>query len=395
MRHGEAIPLGGSAIQQGEPTPRENGGAIDDGEILPDEVCYALGWPARTRLGGAETQPGNPGRRVTTERDYVARFVKNVRRWMKLIPLEKRTRSVASWGDWVIRDLMPTLSKESWWAYRAAFVHVLSRVPEGDLAVTRLLAIPVMSAGSARKKSKDISLKLIGQEDMFHLCQSLDNGTTKHSQLAVKILLCSRMTGLRPNEWWTARLTRNDEGTALLYVVNSKYREGDRACGETRTLDLGNFAEDMVDTLAELIDELRELDDGTGETRKGIYQACAVAVNRACRRIWPRRMRHYSLYSARHSLIADLKLVYTQSEIAAIVGHATTLEAGRSYARHGGAGAAAKQPLFPPPKPSEENLALVRIHEKSLRETNLRKQAAPEKVVGPTRDGGALRVMAY
>ena len=375
----------GEAFDDDDGDPIDEGETFADGEPLPDDVCYALGWPDRTRLGGAEGQ----GRRETTERDYVARFVKNVRRWIRLVPPERRDRSIASWGDWVIRDLMPTLSKSSWWTYRAAFVHVLSQVPQGDLAVTRIMAIPVMSAGSARKSSKDAGgLKLIGQEDMLRLCQSLKNSKVKHSQLALKFLMCSRMTGLRPNEWWTARLTRDEEGVPLLRVINSKYREEDRACGETRTLILENFTEDMVGSLADLMDDLRELDDGTRETREAVYKACVNAVNRACRRIWPRRIRHYSLYSARHSLIADLKLVYTQQEIAAIVGHATTLEAGRSYARHGGAVAGAKQPLFQPPKPSEENLAMVRIHEKSLRETHLKRLVGLGKGAVPTDPGG-------
>jgi hypothetical protein len=73
--------------------------------------------------------------------------------------------------------------------------------------------------------------------------------------------------------------------------------------------------------------------------------------------LWPRRTRHYTLYSSRHTLIAAAKQTFNSCEVAAIAGHGADATATRHYARPG---RGKRGPCMVLPAPAEAQVASVR-----------------------------------
>jgi hypothetical protein len=84
----------------------------------------------------------------------------------------------------------------------------------------------------------------------------------------------------------------------------------------------------------------------------------AAVLYAACRRLWPRGDRSYPLYSARHQAQSNAKGGLPLADVSAILGHASTRTASRSYGRRTAAWDAEVRPA--PPGPAEDDVARVR-----------------------------------
>lgn len=340
---------------------------INDGHPLPDDVLDAIGATSPIFI---QRQPAAK-QQASTNKKYFETFVDNVRRWRTDVG-QGAPKSLTAFCDWAIDALMPNVSLSTWRTYRCSFRYVMSQLDDQHHNVDRLNSLPNYAVGGARRK-QDMTIKIIPKADLTVLLTFLSEGSYPSAKLASHMMLSSRLTGLRPHEWWSATLIIDPSTREpCLRVVNAKRNEH-RGCGDTRTLILSDFNPDEIGTIHTLLAMLKSVDDGTEEGRMIIYKRCVGTINRACRKLWPNRKRHYSLYSARHSLISDLKLVYSQQEVAAIAGHGSTRAAGRNYARRtarkgGGEGGG---PLFSLPKPDPVNIALVRNDPRSIRPTGL------------------------
>lgn len=322
--------------------------ARQSGNQLPIDIADMFGVPHGFRIYAMA------GQRVDTSRDYLKRMCDWARRW----GAERRGRSgdaMLDMTDWLI-NRTPEMMGNSWRLHRAAISHVFAQIG-GETAleaIARMKAVPSSAAGTAlrgrRKKHK-----VVPDDDLDVMIRELLKSKNRWSDLVAKMLMAGRMTGLRPNEWWSAKLSRRDS-EPVLEVLNAKFR-ADRACGETRVISLAPFSKDEVTVIRILIEGLRSL-DGSKSDRDRVYMNCRNIFRRVQQKLWPNRKMCYVLYSLRHTVAAELKAVEPPRSVAAVMGHASPRTANIHYARkkRGSSGSSG----MPIPLPTEETLAHVR-----------------------------------
>ena len=194
-----------------------------------------------------------------------------------------------------------------------------------------------------------LKTKTITQDDLDKLRSYLFEHRTQ--PLAPQLwayALAATATGLRPSEWEGAELLEDVDGTPpCLRVRNAKAGHG-RANGEYRTLQLQGLDQVEMRCVKGMIVFARYASNAPGG-----YPA------------WQRRLRHYfarsiraalgkrqhypSLYTFRHQFAANAKAVFSQEEVAALMGHASAATAGRNYAKK----RQAKSPIGVAPLPAE------------------------------------------
>ena len=121
-----------------------------------------------------------------------------------------------------------------------------------------------------------------------------------------------------------------------MIVSNVKNSNG-RAHGIFRRLlwPLEN-AEDAIESLRSWLAAIQFF-RGKGEAQRPTFTKLLSVLEDRLRvvadRLWPKRMRHITLYSTRHMFAAAAKEVCTRIEVAALMGHAVDQTAIQHYAR--------------------------------------------------------------
>lgn len=137
-------------------------------------------------------------------------------------------------------------------------------------------------------------------------------------------------TGLRPSEWRDAKLVDINGMTAII-VKNAKHSNG-RAHGETRTVLLHRMSDTEKETVKRHINRVQQWDAAGAYQR--MYQACGNKLYLSVRKLWPKRTKHFTLYSTRHQFVADAKASnLSLAEIAALMGHAVDDTASAHYGK--------------------------------------------------------------
>ena len=248
----------------------------------------------------------------TAER-YKARFMQ----------LQKRHQREHDGWDWAafVNGLIarrPTLRASSFRQYRAAVLWALQADAPPNADELRARLRDVGSAGRCRDLPQRTSAgkaKSVRIEDVHRLVVWLQEHGGTWDDLAARWLFWSVQTGLRPIEWRDAMLQANASGYSLV-VRNAKHSHG-RSYGEHRTVHL-QIETSGANALKAFLDRVQ----GDFEVA---YQGCRLALHRATKTLWPRRMQQPSLYTGRHQFAANAKASGLMPEaIAALMGHAVT-----------------------------------------------------------------------
>lgn len=232
-----------------------------------------------------------------------------------------------------LAELKPTITTRTWRFYKSSVVYYLENYEDEKAAIEAMEYLKkIKSEGALTKTERTSSLKLkkITYDDWFKLDTYLKAHNNKWNEALRAWLRASVITGLRPIEWKNAIFTLF-EGEPALKILNAKATNG-RGNGEFRTLILKDVANEDLKIIKNHLNNTRKF---TGmDEYEYFYRACAIALYKACRKCWPKRKRHITLYSTRHQFSANAKSSgFSRLEIAAMMGHAVDITASIHYGK--------------------------------------------------------------
>lgn len=186
-----------------------------------------------------------------------------------------------------------------------------------------------ISKTKAKRNTSQQKSKAISQSDFLCILKELSGKKSNYSDLLANWLFCGVLTGLRPIEWHSAKVIRNENGVFLI-IENAK-NSNQRANGDTRTLNLGSLEFEEVQKIEKHASLLSSM---SIDKYQNTYEQCSNLLYRITRKIFPFRKTFPTLYSARHQFSANAKgSNLNLSEIAALMGHATDETATRHYGK--------------------------------------------------------------
>ena len=283
-------------------------------------------------------------------------------------PFDVETNPV-NFVTWLL-SMKPTLKSTTWRVYRQSSYYFVEGSPSENREEALLMLdndiIDVSRTPQPTHKEKNLARRTSSSREKRFTLEDWNTIMTyltnfSRSQLAPILkdwLRAGLYTGLRPNEWKMARIEHYDNNKikkTYLYVLSCK-SSNDRTTGAVRTLDITDFNDMEYSTVKRMV----EL--GNHWQEMGIYSKmqgqCSNLMYKITQNIWPRRKYSYSLYSARHQFIANLKTCMRPDEIAAIVGHGSTATAESHYGKRRSGWSDKNIPTIPSPVPEE--LSVVR-----------------------------------
>lgn len=267
-----------------------------------------------------------------TKEDYLIRVNQLMNRAKKDLQITSDELDVRQLVVWLV-EKKPNIARTTWRQYKSAVVYYLenySDIQSATEALEYLKEITSYGALNYTERTSSLKLKKITYEDWSKLDHYLSQKNQKwHEQLRYW-LRASIITGLRPIEWKNAILFQHENEQALK-IQNAKATNG-RSHGPTRTLLLKSLSDDDLKAIKGHLNNVRTF-VGMDEYDY-FYRGCALALYKACRRCWPRRKRHITLYSTRHQFSANAKSSgFSRPEIAAMMGHAVDITAIIHYGR--------------------------------------------------------------
>lgn len=236
-------------------------------------------------------------------------------------------------------DLQPRISAASARQYRAALVkHIEAHPGESDEAAMEVLLPedgPAQIArddriaearAELRKRRRGAQQRAcqVSADDWQLLISALMASRGGFGAVAALWLRATRIAGLRPCEWWSARI----EWPSLV-VQNAKASQG-RSHGSTRRLALAQMPPDEIDAIRQCIRMLSLVPE---DDRGRVYHRVRDLIADVARAALSPRERYPALYTGRHLFAASAKAAYAKAEVAAMMGHASEESAGRHYAR--------------------------------------------------------------
>lgn len=268
-----------------------------------------------------------------TKEDYVARSMQLLKRAKKELDIpEYEELDVRQFVVW-LSEKKPDIARTTWRQYKSAVVYYLEHHEDVQSAIEALEYLKeITSVGALTNTERTSSLKLkkVSYDDWVKLDEYLKVKNKKwHEQLRMW-LRASVVTGLRPVEWRNAMMTQHN-GMPALKIQNAKATNG-RSHGPTRTLLLEELVEDDLKAIKGHLNNVRTF-IGMDEYDY-FYKGCAIALYKACRKCWPKRKKHITLYSTRHQFSANAKSSgFSKIEVAAMMGHAVDITATMHYGR--------------------------------------------------------------
>lgn len=232
-----------------------------------------------------------------------------------------------------------------------------------------------LKANTSAQKSKAMSA-----EDIAKLIQRLDEkmeGRARKGKWTEDVktwFQASYLTGLRPSEWANSELEGLYHGrSVVLKVLNGKGTNG-RTFGETRRIVLSGLDEEQMAVVKKQVERATKMEED-GKFSDW-YGSCRMMLQRVSLELWPSRVNHPTLYTARHLFAANAKAKLTKKEVAALMGHGAEVTAGRHYARRESSTGALGV------EPSAEDLQALDV-----------RNAEVQKKTGPGEDGFRGKMM--
>ncbi|EPX83863.1 hypothetical protein [Salipiger mucosus] len=263
------------------------------------------------------------------------------------IPQDYDDFAAVEFVAWLI-SIKPELRSSTWRVYRQAAYHTLMGKPDSDIDVALdMLDNDIVegdeTAGKRsgrgdrlEKRTSTMKEKKFpkAELDMVHAYLQYKS-RSKLAPILGDWLEASIHTGLRPIEWRaTAFQTYQDPKSrrwySWLYVLNAKATNA-RGNGVVRTLDLSDLRTQTLNAIHRVSERgLQWQEEGRFDVVKSRVGKLLYTVGED---IFPRRKKHFSLYSCRHQFVANMKSVLEPAEVSALSGHVVTKTARQSYGR--------------------------------------------------------------
>ncbi len=277
----------------------------------------------------------HPTKSASTLRAYPARarlLIQQCRRNLEVGPHEALgERQLVGW----LIHRKTTYSASTWRQYKASISHFLEREVTGgsagaEEALAMLAEEGTLGCAKHTNRSSGSKLKRLPYKQYQAVLAHLEEHPSTWSGDLSRWLNSALLTGLRPSEWTGANMEIN-AGAPILVIDNAKATNG-RAHGPTRTLILDGLSAQERTTIAEHVERVRGFHQA-GEFDR-IRDGCARLLVSTQRKLWPKRKKTITLYSARHQFTADAKASgFSTEELAAMMGHAVDTTATRHYGR--------------------------------------------------------------
>jgi hypothetical protein len=259
--------------------------------------------------------------------------------------------------EWLI-DQQPTWKPATWRQYKAAVGFLLQNYyPRETEALQLLMSTSQANCRRSGVATSDKKRKSLPPEPLAMILQHLKGSRSQYARHLQYFLVATILTGLRRIEWFGASIVTDDDGTNLI-VKNGKSTNG-RSHGKNRTLNIGHFDRTHIQVIKAWIKMVQN------HPSQKSYQKMITAMGAVFRRvnlaIWQKSKLHYTLSSCRHQAAANLKLIYSPKEVAAMMGHAVDDTAVTHYARRS-AGKTMLSPTVPLalPIPAQDEVDRVR-----------------------------------
>ncbi|MCE0507340.1 hypothetical protein LR948_18430 [Roseivivax sp. GX 12232] len=288
------------------------------------------------------------------------------------IPQDYDDFSATEFVAWLL-SRKPDLKSSTWRVYRQAAYHTLMGKPDPDIDdALDILDNDIVEgddrAGRSQPKSDRTAIRTSSLKEKKFPKKDFDTvmaylkyrSRSKMAPILMDWLTSTLATGLRPVEWRATAFQsylHPDTGQEYvwLYVLNAKATNA-RGNGVVRTLDLSGLPSEITAAIKRMSDRgLEWHETGDFNTVKSQVGQLLYHVGEA---LFPRRKKHFSLYSSRHQFIANMKTLLSPSEVSALSGHVVTKTAREAYGRAHSAWE--PEDIWPNPIPLAEEVATVR-----------------------------------
>lgn len=253
---------------------------------------------------------------------YQNRVLGLLKRFYRESDIEKPTYEMSeliSFGQWMTTILRPTLSPNSWRAYRYQ-VHVC--LPYSELR--SLIDVPPSTPKSSiSKRTSAERQRHLKQHDMERLIDFIRRSQSNNGHQLADLLIASECTGLRPSEWpsCTYELTADDE--PYLAVVSAQKGIKQDVSSPYRYIPLTHLTPEQSQSVSNtlIMAKNAQANFKGGFSAK---QAQLTGLMKRCTRYVFGEGRRPSIYSARHQFAANLKKSQIEPSIISLVlGHAS------------------------------------------------------------------------
>jgi integrase len=182
---------------------------------------------------------------------------------------------------------------------------------------------------SLTKREKQTSankVKKVDFEDFIKIKESVSQSESLWQKRAFIMFEASIFFGLRPSEWEFAEIIEAEDGL-WLKIKNGK-NTNNRANGEYRYLKIAPNLEYMAQVIIEDVRGFLEKD-----SFEHYYENARTTFYHLMRKLFPKRKKHYSLYSSRHQFSANMKNLFSREEVANLMGHKSIETAALHYGK--------------------------------------------------------------
>lgn len=188
----------------------------------------------------------------------------------------------------------------------------------------------VKSNLNTKSNTSSLKAKSVSKRQINTILSRLDSKRSVFAQATSLMFQSSLIAGLRPVEWFSAQLTQSPEDKKENYhrliVQNAKATNG-RSFNSTREILIPSG--ENSDIIHKTILFLNRLMNA-GHTPEKIYKLArsimlSVSVVHQGKRV--------SLYTARHQFTANMKNIYSQEEVALLLGHGSKETAQTHYGK--------------------------------------------------------------
>jgi integrase len=241
--------------------------------------------------------------------------------------------------DWCINNHLPEWSQGTWRMLRCGYRDMLARlVKAGRMSESRanelnerMHQVSGLKRKDRVKKTSSRRKKVALPEHIDQIDEYVSKKGAKWGEALVIWLRAAIVTGLRPNEWQTARLVEND-GKVILISENFKHND-ERSYGPEREIDLTNIPGEYLRNVRSQLSIVKGFMER--DQIEKYYKGCSSLLYECNKKIWPHRKANLNLYTGRHQFSANAKAELSVSDVerAAMMGHKTTKTSSQRYGR--------------------------------------------------------------
>jgi integrase len=246
---------------------------------------------------------------------------------------------------WCVSFHLGEWSQGTWRMMRSSYKMLLEKLKSKNRITedkyNELVEIMANAKGLSRKeragnkKTSSRRKKNIKPEDIEKIEAYLSENQRVWGQALVIWLWAAIGTGLRPNEWQTARWEKEGPDKFVLSSDNFKHNES-RSYAPRREIDVTSLPEHILHAVKQ---QMFVVHGDEGMIKSGMaeqhYKGCSALLLSLNKKLWPRRKANINLYTGRHQFSSNAKADPNVSDVqrAALMGHKTTRTSRERYGR--------------------------------------------------------------